>query len=83
MPTDDRIVAIGLLTARDLSLLGTTFSRAYLIDETPCFGELLRAIDEADRTTRLERCEANESARQTASQRAQADTVAEAPEVPR
>ena len=44
-----RIVAVGLLTQRDLDLLGAGFDRAFPIDETPCFGELLRAIDEADR----------------------------------
>jgi hypothetical protein len=45
-----RIIAVGLLTQKDLDLLGPTFSRAYPIDDTPCFDELLRAIDEADRT---------------------------------
>ncbi|MCF8709236.1 hypothetical protein [Rhizorhapis sp. SPR117] len=50
----DRIVAIGLLTERDLELLGTGFDRAFPVDETPCFGELLRAIDEADRSIRCD-----------------------------
>ena len=45
----DRIVAIGLLTKRDLRLLGPTFDRAWPVEEAPSFGELLRAIDEADR----------------------------------
>jgi hypothetical protein len=41
-----RIVAIGLLTRRDLTLLGPTFDRAWPVEEAP---ELLRAVDEADR----------------------------------
>jgi hypothetical protein len=52
VPDEERIVAIGLLTARDLKILGTGFTRAYRVDERPCFGELLRAIDEADRDIR-------------------------------
>ena len=45
----DRIVAIGLLTQRDLTLLGPAFDRVWPVEETPSFSELLRAIDEADR----------------------------------
>ena len=45
----ERIIAVGLLTGRDLERLGPSFQRCYPIDETPCFGELLAAIDEADR----------------------------------
>jgi hypothetical protein len=45
----DRIVAVGLLTRRDLDLLGPAFDRAWPVEETPEFTELLRAIDEADR----------------------------------
>ncbi|HEY6047527.1 MAG TPA: hypothetical protein VIV07_00600 [Sphingomicrobium sp.] len=45
----ERIVAIGLLTERDLSLLGPTFNRVWPAEEAPQFDELLRAIDEADR----------------------------------
>jgi len=48
----ERIVAVGLLTKRDLSLLGPTFDRVWPIEETPTFTELLRAIDEADRDLR-------------------------------
>lgn len=51
----DRIIAVGLLTQRDLNLLGVGFSRAYPVDQTPCFSELLRAIDEADRDLWIER----------------------------
>ncbi|TGX56234.1 hypothetical protein E5A73_03875 [Sphingomonas gei] len=61
---EDRVIAIGLLTARDLDRLGAGFSRAYPVDETPCFGELLRAIDAADRELWRERDEARLIARQ-------------------
>lgn len=44
-----RVVAVGLLTAEDVETLGPTFDRLWPIDETPCFSELLRAIDDADR----------------------------------
>jgi hypothetical protein len=47
-----RIVAVGLLTDRDLKALGPTFDRAWPVEETSCFSELLRAIDEADREIR-------------------------------
>jgi len=53
--TDDKIVALGLLTQQDLDTLGSDFRRVYPIDEVPCFGELLRAIDEADRKLRQSR----------------------------
>ena len=45
----DRIVAIGLLTKRDLRLLGPTFDRAWPVEEAPAFDDLVRAIDDADR----------------------------------
>ena len=45
----ERIVAIGLLTKRDLSLLGPTFDRAWPVEDAPHFDDLLRAVDEADR----------------------------------
>ena len=46
--TRDRIIAVGLLTERDLGLLGDTFDRAWPIEDAPHFDGLLRAIDEAD-----------------------------------
>lgn len=49
------IIALGLLTAGDVAKLGSDFARIYPVDETPCFGGLLRAIDEADRALRRER----------------------------
>jgi hypothetical protein len=45
-------VAVGLLTEHELALLGEGFNRAWPIDETPCFEDLLKAIDEADRAFR-------------------------------
>ncbi len=44
----DRIIAVGLLTRRELSLLGPTFSRLWPVEEAPDFHELLCAIDDAD-----------------------------------
>ena len=46
---DRRIVAVGLLTQREVELLGHGFSRLWPVDETPCFTELIKAIDDADR----------------------------------
>ena len=45
----ERIVAVGLLTRRDLKILGPTFDRIWPVEEAPSFNQLLRAIDEADR----------------------------------
>jgi hypothetical protein len=45
----ERIVAVGLLTQREVELLGQGFSRLWPVDNTPCFTELIEAIDEADR----------------------------------
>ena len=52
---NERIVAIGLLTQRDLDALGSGFQRVWPVDETPCFSQLLQAIDEADREMWRER----------------------------
>jgi hypothetical protein len=45
----EKIVAVGLLTRRDLNLLGPTFDRIWPVEEAPHFHQLLQAIDEADR----------------------------------
>ncbi len=42
-------VAVGLLTRRDLDVLGSGFRRAYPLNDTTDFTELLRRIDEVDR----------------------------------
>lgn len=60
MPEREGIVAIGLLTQDDLKRLGTGFDRAFRVDETPCFGELLREIDDADRKIERQQIVQNE-----------------------
>ena len=47
--SEQRIIAVGLLTARDVEMLGPTFDRLWPVENTPCFSHLLQAIDEADR----------------------------------
>jgi hypothetical protein len=49
----DRIVAVGLLTERDVDLLGPSFQRLWPVEDVPCFGELLEAIDQAERLSDL------------------------------
>ena len=50
----ERIVAVGLLTKRDLSVLGPAFDRAWPVEEAPSFNELLRSIDDADQRLKAE-----------------------------
>jgi hypothetical protein len=45
----ERIVAIGLLTQREVNLLGPAFDRLWPVEHVPEFDALLRAIDQADR----------------------------------
>jgi hypothetical protein len=47
--TQERIVAVALLTESDLNMLGPTFTRAWPVEDAPMFGELLREIDKAER----------------------------------
>lgn len=42
-------MAVGLLTQRDVEVLGAGFDRLWPVDETPCFSQLLQAIDDADK----------------------------------
>jgi hypothetical protein len=51
---DERIVAVGLLTQREVEMLGHGFSRLWPLDDSPCFNELLQAIDQAERELRSE-----------------------------
>jgi hypothetical protein len=44
----DRIVAVGLLTAKDLELLGNGFRRLYAVQEGDKFDELLERLDRLD-----------------------------------
>jgi hypothetical protein len=46
--TDEMIIAVGLLTKRDVKLLGPTFSRLWPVEEAPAFSDLLKAIDDED-----------------------------------
>ena len=48
MPESDRIVAVGFLTERDLTVLGQAFKRFYPIEDHHDFDALLSAIDAAD-----------------------------------
>lgn len=45
----EKIIAVGLLTQRDVDALGSTFDRLWPVDNSPCFPQLLQAIDDADR----------------------------------
>jgi hypothetical protein len=45
----ERIIAVGLLTRRDLNLLGPTFDRVFPVEEVPQFDELLEKIDAGER----------------------------------
>jgi hypothetical protein len=47
-----RIVAVALVTEAELQKLGPRFDRAFRVDEAPCMGGLLQAIDNADREFR-------------------------------
>lgn len=45
----DRIVAVGLLTQRDVDLLGQGFQRLFPIENTTGFDDLLKQLDALDR----------------------------------
>lgn len=46
---DRRVVAVGLLTRREVAMLGAQLSRLYPLDDEEAFSDLVEAIDEADR----------------------------------
>lgn len=52
--TDDHIVAVALLTERDLTVFGQGLRRVYPLEKITDFDDLLGAIDEADRVARAE-----------------------------
>ena len=52
MDCPQRIVAVGLLTEQDLSMLGEGFRRIYRLDEDHDFAELLAQIADAERDYR-------------------------------
>lgn len=49
MSSGERVVAVGLLTERDLTVLGQGFQRIFRLDEQHDFHALLQAIDDAER----------------------------------
>ena len=49
MDTRDDIVAIGLLTQKDIQRLGDSFSRLFPLPRDGVFDDLIKAIDDADR----------------------------------
>lgn len=50
--SDQRLVAVGLLTERDLAMLGEGFRRAFRLGEDHDFNDLLAAIDAAERASK-------------------------------
>jgi hypothetical protein len=46
----DRIVAVGLLTQRDVDVLGIGFRRLFPLESDHAFDDLLRELDRLDRT---------------------------------
>lgn len=54
------IVAIGLLTTRDLERLGSGFRHCFPVSDDGKFEDLLKAIDEADADA-LQRARTNDS----------------------
>ncbi len=49
MRDEDQPYALALLTRRQVEQLGPSLQQIWPIEEAPCFGGLLSAIDEADR----------------------------------
>jgi hypothetical protein len=45
----DPVVALVLLSQSEMERYGSALKQVFPVSETPCFGELLRLIDEADR----------------------------------
>jgi hypothetical protein len=44
----EQIISVGLLTQRDLDVLGQGFTRHFPVDQSPCFQDLIKAIDDAE-----------------------------------
>ncbi len=44
----DDIVAVGLLSARDLDRLGSGFTRAYPVEDAHSFGDILAKLEAID-----------------------------------
>jgi hypothetical protein len=54
MPAKDPIVAVALMTAKDLRTFGGSLQRVYTVAEFGGFDDLLDAIDQADHATLTE-----------------------------
>ena len=52
MPSRERVIAVGLLTEQDLTVVGESFQRACWTDSDDYFGDLLVAMGQADRALR-------------------------------
>ncbi|WP_066778221.1 MULTISPECIES: hypothetical protein [unclassified Sphingomonas] len=46
--TDNRIVAVGLLTQKDLEVLGTGFTRAFPVEDISGFEDVLARLDQIE-----------------------------------
>lgn len=44
---DERIVAIALLTQTNLDMLKGSLKKVFRVDDTPCFDDLLKKLNEA------------------------------------
>ncbi len=49
-PSSDRVVAVGLLTQRDVDVLGVGFRRLFPLEVDGAFDDLLRELDRLERT---------------------------------
>lgn len=45
---DERVIAVGFLTRREVAMVGAHLSRLYPLDDAGPFADLIEAIDEAD-----------------------------------
>lgn len=48
MDVADKIVSVGLLTQRDLDVLGTSFTRHFPVPRDNAFDDLLRRLDHVE-----------------------------------
>lgn len=53
MPTDDKIVAVGLFTAQEFKRWGSKLRHVYTIEDDVQFDDLLTAIDKAEASAAL------------------------------
>jgi hypothetical protein len=47
--SENRIVAVSLLTQQELDRYGSGLKKVFAINDGPCFEELLQLLDDADR----------------------------------